>query len=134
MLARVSINQGLVASYKSIAYSGLHKRMQQRRGGGGVPRLAMAVAVLVLAASSAGRCRAQLASGYYAGKCVNGGGGNSSVAVDVESIIHDAVQARLAWDKRMVAGLLHLIFHDCFVAVRTIHIHTALLIKISSIS
>jgi hypothetical protein len=37
----------------------------------------------------------------------------------VEAIIHDAVKARLAWDKRMVAGLLHLQFHDCFVAVRT---------------
>ncbi|XP_006662615.1 peroxidase 57-like [Oryza brachyantha] len=88
---------------------------------GAVVLLAMAVAVAALA----GRCGAQLASGYYQGKCIMNGSGNgnssaagnssSSVAVDVESIIHDAVQARLAWDKRMVAGLLHMIFHDCFV-------------------
>ncbi|KAG8092606.1 hypothetical protein GUJ93_ZPchr0012g21597 [Zizania palustris] len=66
----------------------------------------LAVVAAVVLAASAGRCRGQLAGGYYDGKC-----GNSSV----EAIIHDAVQARLAWDKRIVAGLLHLIFHDCFV-------------------
>ncbi|TKV94841.1 hypothetical protein SEVIR_9G322300v4 [Setaria viridis] len=66
--------------------------------------LLAAVAVVVLA--SAASCRGQLANNYYAGKC-----GNASV----ETIIQDAVKARLAWDKRMVAGLLHLQFHDCFV-------------------
>ncbi|CAN6288733.1 unnamed protein product [Urochloa humidicola] len=65
--------------------------------------LLAAFIVAVLAVS----CRAQLANNYYAGKC-----GNASV----ETIIQDAVKARLAWDKRMVAGLLHLQFHDCFVA------------------
>uniref|UniRef100_A0A452YV09 Plant heme peroxidase family profile domain-containing protein n=1 Tax=Aegilops tauschii subsp. strangulata TaxID=200361 RepID=A0A452YV09_AEGTS len=40
------------------------------------------------------------------GKC-----GNASV----EAVIQSAVQARLVWDKRMVAGLLHMLFHDCFV-------------------
>jgi peroxidase len=72
--------------------------------------LLAAVAVVVLA--SAASCRGQLANNYYAGKC-----GNASV----ETIIRDAVKARLVWDNRMVAGLLHLQFHDCFVAVRTRH-------------
>ncbi|XP_037412171.1 peroxidase 57-like [Triticum urartu] len=72
---------------------------------GSASRLAVLVAVVVLA-SSAACCRAQLASNYYAGKC-----GNASV----EAVIQSAVQARLAWDKRMVAGLLHMLFHDCFV-------------------
>ena len=67
----------------------------------------MLVAVVVLA-SSAACCRAQLASNFYAGKC-----GNTSVEV----VIQSAVQARLVWDKRMVAGLLHMLFHDCFVQV-----------------
>ncbi|KAF8689398.1 hypothetical protein HU200_041942 [Digitaria exilis] len=66
----------------------------------------LAAFVVVVVASSAVSCRAQLANNYYAGKC-----GNSSV----EDIIRSAVQARLVWDKRMVAGLLHLMFHDCFV-------------------
>jgi peroxidase len=71
---------------------------------------ALLAAFVVVLAYSAVSCRGQLADNYYAGKC-----GNFSV----EAIIHDAVKARLAWDKRMVAGLLHLQFHDCFVAVRT---------------
>ncbi|KAL5224950.1 hypothetical protein ABZP36_011589 [Zizania latifolia] len=61
---------------------------------GGAVQLAMAVVAVVLAAS-AGLCRGQLAGGFYDGKC-----GNSSV----ETVIHDAVQARLAWDKRMCGG------------------------------
>ena len=76
---------------------------------------ALLAAFVVVVLASAASCRAQLANNYYAGKC-----GNASV----ETIIHDAVKARLAWDKRMVAGLLHMLFHDCFVAVRT---HTPLL-------
>lgn len=68
---------------------------------------ALLAAFVVVLAYSAVSCRGQLADNYYAGKC-----GNFSV----EAIIHDAVKARLAWDKRMVAGLLHLQFHDCFVA------------------
>lgn len=71
---------------------------------------ALLAALVVVLAYSAVSCRGQLANSYYDGKC-----GNSSV----ETIIHDAVKARLAWDKRMVAGLLHLLFHDCFVRVRT---------------
>ncbi|KAJ1296193.1 hypothetical protein BS78_01G280800 [Paspalum vaginatum] len=67
--------------------------------------LLAALVVVVVLASAVG-CRGQLANNYYAGKC-----GNASV----ETIIQDAVKARLAWDKRMVAGLLHLLFHDCFV-------------------
>lgn len=69
-------------------------------------RSAALLAAFVVVLASAVSCRAQLANNYYAGKC-----GNASV----ETIIHDAVKARLAWDKRMVAGLLHLLFHDCFV-------------------
>ncbi|KAF8728152.1 hypothetical protein HU200_018735 [Digitaria exilis] len=83
---------------------------------------ALLAAFVVVLASSAVSCRAQLANNYYAGKC-----GNSSV----EDIIRSAVQARLVWDKRMVAGLLHLMFHDCFVTVRT-HRTTACLFNGSS--
>jgi peroxidase len=68
-------------------------------------------AVVVLLASSTS-CRGQLANNFYAGKC-----GNSSV----ETIIHDAVQARMAWDRRIVAGLLHMLYHDCFVTVGSQH-------------
>jgi peroxidase len=75
-------------------------------------RPAALLAAFIMVLASAVSCRAQLANSYYAGKC-----GNASV----ETIIQDAVKARLAWDKRMVAGLLHLLFHDCFVAVRTLH-------------
>ncbi|XP_062205759.1 peroxidase 57-like [Phragmites australis] len=67
---------------------------------------ALLATFFVVVLSSAASCRGQLANNYYAGRC-----GNASV----ETIIHDAVKARLAWDKRMVAGLLHLLFHDCFV-------------------
>jgi peroxidase len=70
----------------------------------------LAAAVVLLA--SAPTCRGQLANNFYDGKC-----GNSSV----ETIIHDAVEARMAWDRRIVAGLLHMLFHDCFVAVRIQH-------------
>ncbi|GJN20155.1 hypothetical protein PR202_gb07496 [Eleusine coracana subsp. coracana] len=68
-----------------------------------------AVALLsafVVLLASAMSCRGQLANNYYAGKC-----GNASV----ETIIHDAVEARMVWDRRIVAGLLHMLFHDCFV-------------------
>jgi peroxidase len=71
---------------------------------------ALLTAAVVLLASATS-CRCQLANNY-AGKC-----GNSSV----ETIIHDAVQARMAWDRRIVAGLLHMLFHDCFVTVRIQH-------------
>ncbi|CAN6300083.1 unnamed protein product [Urochloa humidicola] len=70
-------------------------------------RSAALLAAFVVFAVLAVSCRAQLANNYYAGKC-----GNASV----ETIIQNTVKARLAWDKRMVAGLLHLQFHDCFVA------------------
>lgn len=70
--------------------------------------MALAAVVAVVLASSAACCRAQLARDFYAGKC-----GNTSV----EAVIQSAVKARLAREQRMVAGLLHMIFHDCFVQV-----------------
>ena len=72
-----------------------------------------AVVMAVVVASSAACCRAQLARDFYAGKC-----GNTSV----EAVIESAVKARLAREKRMVAGLLHMIFHDCFVQVSELNI------------
>ncbi|TVU31637.1 hypothetical protein EJB05_23332, partial [Eragrostis curvula] len=69
-------------------------------------RSAALLAALVVLLASAASCRGQLANNYYAGKC------NASV----ETIIHDAVKARMVWDRRIVAGLLHMQFHDCFVA------------------
>jgi peroxidase len=70
-------------------------------------RFAAAAVVVVVLASSAACCRGQLANDFYAGKC------NTSV----ETIIRSAVQARHASEPRIVAGLLHMIFHDCFVQV-----------------
>ncbi|CAM0956141.1 unnamed protein product [Alopecurus aequalis] len=66
----------------------------------------VALAAVVVLASSAACCRAQLAKDYYSGKCND---------TSVEAVIQSAVKARLARDKSMVAGLLHMIFHDCFV-------------------
>ncbi|KAM0884066.1 hypothetical protein ACQ4PT_031203 [Festuca glaucescens] len=73
---------------------------------GSSSRFAALVAVVLVFASSAACCRAQLANNFYAGKC-----GNTSV----EAVIQNGVKARLQWEPRIVAGLLHLIFHDCFV-------------------
>ncbi|XP_047043613.1 peroxidase 57-like [Lolium rigidum] len=67
---------------------------------------AVVVVVAVVLASSAVCCRAQLANNYYAGKCNN---------TNVEAVILSAVKARLSWENKIVAGLLHMIFHDCFV-------------------
>jgi peroxidase len=72
-------------------------------------RAAALLAAVVVLLASAVRCRGQLANNYYAGKC-----GNASV----ETVIHDRVNARMAGDRRIVAGLLHMLFHDCFVTVR----------------
>lgn len=69
-------------------------------------------AALLVLAWSAWCCGAQLAEKYYDGKCGNG--------TSVEAIIQGAVKARLAWDQRIVAGLLHMQFHDCFVEVSSL--------------
>ncbi|KAJ3681742.1 hypothetical protein LUZ60_014315 [Juncus effusus] len=50
--------------------------------------------------------QAQLEYGFYNGKCSD---------QDVETIIRDVVAQRFSWDPRIVAALLRLMFHDCFV-------------------
>ncbi|XP_072968655.1 peroxidase 57-like [Typha angustifolia] len=66
------------------------------------PVLALAVLVLSLAAASHGA----LQYGFYKGKCGT---------KDVEAIIAGVVRARFARDPTIVAALLRMQFHDCFV-------------------
>ncbi|KAF0916939.1 hypothetical protein E2562_015112 [Oryza meyeriana var. granulata] len=49
-----------------------------------------------------------LTVGYYNDKC----------SISVESIVNDTVIAELKADISKAAGLLRLMFHDCFVRVR----------------
>lgn len=65
--------------------------------------------VCLLLLSMALYCHAQLQNGFYEGKC------NSS---NVEAVIKQYVSQRFASDQTIVAGLLRLMFHDCFVHVR----------------
>ncbi|XP_073002509.1 peroxidase 57-like, partial [Typha latifolia] len=66
------------------------------------PMLALAVLVLSLATAS----RGALQYGFYKGKCGT---------KDVEAIIAGVVRARFARDPTIVAALLRMQFHDCFV-------------------
>ncbi|XP_072963671.1 peroxidase 57-like [Typha angustifolia] len=66
------------------------------------PMLALAVLVLSLATASHGA----LQYGFYKGKCGT---------KDVEAIIAGVVRARFARDPTIVAALLRMQFHDCFV-------------------
>ncbi|KAJ3681771.1 hypothetical protein LUZ60_014344 [Juncus effusus] len=62
--------------------------------------------VFFLILSMALRNQAQLQVGFYNGKCK----GN-----DVEAVIRGQVTQRFSRDQTIVAGLLRMIFHDCFV-------------------
>ncbi|XP_020094797.1 peroxidase 57-like [Ananas comosus] len=67
-------------------------------------RAATVVALLVLSLGTA--CHGALQYGFYSGKCG---------FKDVEAIIQGVVSARFARDPTIVAALLRLQFHDCFV-------------------
>ncbi|XP_072963508.1 peroxidase 57-like [Typha angustifolia] len=70
------------------------------------PVMLSSTLLVVLFLSFGISCHAQLGYGYYNGKCGN---------QDVESIIRSIVQSRFNADRKIVAGLLRLQFHDCFV-------------------
>ncbi|KAL8162720.1 hypothetical protein V2J09_014209 [Rumex salicifolius] len=66
----------------------------------------MALATLLILMTLAGQCLADLRVGFYNNKC----GKNN-----VESIVFNAVKAKFASDPTLVAALLRMQFHDCFV-------------------
>jgi peroxidase len=70
-------------------------------------RAALLICLVVL--SLAHYSHAQLQYNFYNGKC-----GSSNV----EAVIQKYVAQRFATDKTIVAGLLRMMFHDCFVHVR----------------
>ncbi|WCJ41836.1 Peroxidase superfamily protein [Euphorbia peplus] len=63
-------------------------------------KLAIVVLCLIF-----GQCYGQLQVGFYKGKCI----------FDVESIVRGVVKAKFMSDRTIVAALLRLQFHDCFV-------------------
>lgn len=69
---------------------------------------AAAVAVAVLMMTLVGQSYGQLKLGFYIGKC----GKNN-----VEKVVFDIVQDAFRSNNRVVASLLRLQFHDCFVRV-----------------
>ncbi|XP_030522474.1 peroxidase 60-like [Rhodamnia argentea] len=69
-------------------------------------RLALALSVVVLLAFTAPCSAATLQAGFYKGKCG---------LVDVESVVATVVAAQFARDRSIVAALLRMQFHDCFV-------------------
>ncbi|XP_058005243.1 peroxidase 60-like [Hevea brasiliensis] len=66
---------------------------------------ALALALALISVHLTGQCHGQLQFGFYKGKC----------KFDVESIVRGVVQAKFISDKTIVAALVRLHFHDCFV-------------------
>ena len=64
----------------------------------------------VILFSQVGHCYGQLKVGFYHGKCGE---------KNVEKVIYDVVQQKIASDPDTVSDLVRLSFHDCFVRVRT---------------
>ena len=86
-------------------------------GGGKANSSILALAIGLLFMTFVGQSYGQLKVGFYNGKC----GQN-----DVEEIIFNVVRGAFQKDKTIVAALLRLQFHDCFVRV-TIYILYAFL-------
>ncbi|XP_021716340.1 peroxidase 60-like [Chenopodium quinoa] len=63
------------------------------------------LAIVLLCMTLVGQCYGQLKQGYYTGKC----------SANVESVIFDIVSKAYQTDKSIVAALLRMQFHDCFV-------------------
>ncbi|XP_028071066.1 peroxidase 60-like [Camellia sinensis] len=61
---------------------------------------------LIFMSSFTGQCYGQLEVGFYKGKC----GGK-----DVEAIVGSVIATKIKDDPKIVAALLRLQFHDCFV-------------------
>nr|TKR59080.1 peroxidase 60-like [Populus alba] len=78
-----------------------------------MPRVAaaLALALSLIFVSMAGQCSGQLQFGFYNGKCRDRNGFQR----DVEDIVKQKVEARFSTDTTIVAALLRMQFHDCFV-------------------
>ena len=63
---------------------------------------------LLLLLALAGTSSAQLSTGFYSYSCPG-----------VYGAVKSVMQAAIAKEKRMGASILRLLFHDCFVQVRT---------------
>lgn len=68
----------------------------------------VALAILLLCMTLVGQSYAQLKNGFYLGKCRK---------TNVEKDIFDVVNAAYKKDRSIVAALLRMQFHDCFVRV-----------------
>ena len=80
-----------------------------------MPRVAAAVAMALslIIVNLAGQCSGQLQFGFYNGKCRDGNGFQRNV----EDIVKQKVKAKFSTDTTIVAALLRMQFHDCFVNV-----------------
>lgn len=65
--------------------------------------------IFMLFMSFFGQSYGQLKTGFYAGKCGT---------INAEQVVYDIVRAAFFKDKTVVAALLRMQFHDCFVRVR----------------
>lgn len=85
------------------------KKMEMRR-----VAAALALALSLIFVNLAGQCSGQLQFGFYNGKCKDRNGFQRNV----EDIVKQKVKARFSTDTTIVAALLRMQFHDCFVNVR----------------
>lgn len=67
------------------------------------------LALACIFATFSGSCNGALQVGFYRGKCRT---------VDVEAIVGGVIRAWFSRDPTIVAALLRMQFHDCFVNVR----------------
>uniref|UniRef100_A0A6N2MKH4 Peroxidase n=1 Tax=Salix viminalis TaxID=40686 RepID=A0A6N2MKH4_SALVM len=72
---------------------------------------AVALALILIIVSLAGQCSGQLKFGFYNGKCRDGNGFQRNV----EDIVRQKVKEKFSSDTTIVAALLRMQFHDCFV-------------------
>lgn len=81
-----------------------------------MPRVAaaLALALSLIFVNMASQCSGQLQFGFYNGKCKDRNGFQRNV----EDIVKQKVKARFSTDTTIVAALLRMQFHDCFVNVR----------------
>nr|AHL39114.1 class III peroxidase [Populus trichocarpa] len=78
-----------------------------------MPRVAaaLALALSLIFVNMASQCSGQLQFGFYNGKCKDRNGFQRNV----EDIVKQKVKARFSTDTTIVAALLRMQFHDCFV-------------------
>ncbi|KAJ6303320.1 hypothetical protein OIU77_017240 [Salix suchowensis] len=71
----------------------------------------VALALILIIVNLAGQCSGQLQFGFYNGKCRDGNGFQRKV----EDIVKQKVKEKFSSDTTIVAALLRMQFHDCFV-------------------